>query len=70
VAVDVQSGICFAIAQGTLPMATNSRRQIGAAEKSAIHLPSWDSHSTADGGMAKRMDTLTPLMSSPHGIKI
>jgi len=38
--------------------------------KSATRLPSWDLHSTTDGRMAKQMDTLTPLMSSPYCIKI
>jgi len=48
-------------------MTTNLRRQIG--RNSATRLPSWDWHSTMDGRMAKRMNALTPVMSSLHRLK-
>jgi len=45
VGADVQSRIGFAIGQGTLPWRPK--------------FPSWDSHSTTDGRMGKRMGALT-----------
>jgi len=65
-AVSVRSGICFAIAQGTLSwqliLGTNQ-------PKSMKRLPSWDVHSTTDCKMPKWMDVLglgLDVLSASH----
>jgi len=42
----------------------------GAKSAEIGDMPSWDAHSTMDNRMAKRVDALTPLISSLHRIKI
>ena len=54
--VDVKSGIAFPIGQWTLPW----QPILGAkSAKSATRIPSWDSQSTTDDRMGKRMGALT-----------
>ena len=55
VGVDVQSGIGFAIGQGTLLW----QPILGAKSSDIGDTPSWDSHSTKDDRMGKRMDAFS-----------
>jgi len=48
-------------------MTTNFRREIGRNRRYAF--PSWDSHSTTDGRIGKRMGALTAQKSCLHRIK-
>ena len=50
-------------------MATTFRREIDRNRRHAFLLGSWDSHSTTDGSMEKRMGALTAQKSCLHRIK-